>query len=63
MWMYSDSNRYNVLSALIMLEIDLTYISIPHIYKWFFYVFFLIIIIIFFVIRQIAVFEIQIDPT
>ena len=31
MWMHSDSNRYNVLSALIMHEIDLTYISIPHI--------------------------------
>ena len=41
-----DSNRYNVLSALIMHEIDLTYISIPHIYKCFL-CFFLIIIIIF----------------
>ena len=35
MWMYLDSNRYNVLSALFMHEIDLTYISIPHIYKCF----------------------------
>ena len=48
MWMYLDSNRYNVLSAFIMHEIDLTYISIPHIYKCFvFSAFFLIIIIIF----------------
>ena len=48
MWMYLDSNRYNVLSALIVHEINLTFISIPHIYKCFvFYVFFLIIIIIF----------------
>ena len=45
MWMYLDSNRYNLLSALIMHEIDLTYISILHIYKSFFYVFFLIIFI------------------
>ena len=60
MWMYLYSNGYNILSALIMHEIDLTYMSIPHIYKCFvFHVFFLIIIIIFFVIRQIAVFEIQ----
>ena len=48
MWMYLDSNRYNVLSALIMHEINLTYISISHIYKYFvLHVFFLIIIIIF----------------
>ena len=48
MWMYLDSNRYNVLSALIMHESDLTYISIPNIYKCFgFLCFFLIIIIIF----------------
>ena len=41
MWMYLDSNRYNVLSALIMHEIDLKYISISHIYKCSFsYVFF-----------------------
>ena len=52
--MYLDSNRYNVLLALIIYEIDLTYISIPHIYKRFLMVFFLFIIIIF-VIRQIAV--------
>ena len=35
MWMYLESNKYNVLSALFMHEIDLTYISIPHIYKCF----------------------------
>ena len=52
--MYLDSNRYNVLLALIIYEIDLTYISIPHIYKRFLMGFFLFIIIIFF-IRQIAV--------
>ena len=46
--MYLDSGRYTVSSALIMHEIDLTYISIPHIYKSFFYVFFLLIIIIIF---------------
>ena len=33
--MYLASNRYTVLSALIMHEINLTYISIPHIYKCF----------------------------
>ena len=38
--MYLDSNRYNVLLALIIYEIDLTYISIPHIYKRFLMVFF-----------------------
>ena len=42
--MYLDSNRYNVISALIMHEIDLTYISIPHIYKCFC----LIVVIIFY---------------
>ena len=48
MLMHLDSNRYNILSALIMHEIDFTYISIPHIYKCFAsYVFFLIIIVIF----------------
>ena len=52
--MYLDSDRYNVLLALIIYEIDLTYISIPHIYKRFLMFFFLFIIIIF-VIRQIAV--------
>ena len=48
MWMYLDSNRYNVQSPLIMHEIDLTYISIPHIYKCFvsLWAIFLIIIII-----------------
>ena len=41
MRMYLDSNKYNVLSGLIMHESDLTYISIPDIYKCFvFYVFF-----------------------
>ena len=64
MRMYWDSNRYNVLSALIMHEIDLTYISIPHIYKCFvFMLFFFWLLSLFFVIRQIAVFEVQIEPT
>ena len=40
MWMYLDSNKYNVLSALIMHKINLTHISIPHIYKCFPLVFF-----------------------
>ena len=65
--MYLDSNRYNVLSALIMHEINLRYISIPHIYKCFFsdYYHYIIYPIIYylFVIWQIAVFEIQIQPT
>ena len=56
MWMYLNNNRYNVQSALIMHEIDLTYISIPHIYKCFVFLMFFLIIIITFVIRQIAVF-------
>ena len=62
--MYLDSNRYHVLSALIMHELNLTYISSSHIYKCFvFYVFFFYLLSLFFVIRQIAVFEIQIEPT
>ena len=53
-WMYLDSNRYNVRSALIMHEIDLTYISIPHIYKCFGFLCFFLIIIIIFCHRQIC---------
>ena len=47
--MYLDSNRYNVLSALIMHEINFTDISNPHIYKCFVFLslIFLTIIIIF----------------
>ena len=62
--MYLDSDRYTVFSALIMHEIDLTYISIPHIYKCFFFMFFFSNYYHYcFVIRKIAVFEIQIEPT
>ena len=56
-------NRYNVLLALIMHEIDLTYISIPHIYTCFFLWFLKKNYHYLFVIRQIALFEIQIERT
>ena len=60
--MYLDINRYNVPSALIMHEIDLTYISIPHIIHIFLMFFFLIIIIIFCHPANCGI-EVQIEPT